>query len=230
MQFFAPDILEQSRGLSTGLTGTGVAVGFLLLLTGWMGHRFWIVLATTLAAGLFGLLSPASGAVPPLVMGLLLAVAAGVLALALVRLVAFAAGGIAVWLLVRALAPPAWDIPLICILGGGLVGLALFRVWTMVLTSFAGTLLMGYCGLSLADALGKLDSVTLAQQRALLLNVCCAGLTLTGLIIQFVIEQRRRRYERLREHRNRLLESEELEHLYQRRWWNFGWGSYRRAS
>jgi hypothetical protein len=230
MQFFAPDILEQARGLSVGLTGAGLAIGLLLWLTGWIGHRFWIVLAATLVAGVFGLLSPAAGPVPPLVMGLLLAVAAGVLALALVRLVAFAAGGLAVWLAVRTLAPPAWDVPLVCLLGGGLVGLGLFRVWTMALTSFAGTLLMGYCGLSLADYLGKLDAVAMAQQRVLLLNTFCGGLTLVGLLIQFLLERRRRRLERFLENRNRLLENEELEHLYRHRWWNFGWNTFRRAS
>lgn len=229
MQFFAPDILEQARALSGTLIVAGLTIGFLLWVTGWIGHRFWIVLAATLVAGVFGLLSPA-GVAPPLVMGLLLAVAAGVLALALVRLVAFAAGGIALALAVRLLAPPVWDIPLVWLLGGGLVGLALFRLWTMALTSFTGALLMGYCGLSLADLLGKLDAVTLAQQHVLLLNTCCGGLTLVGFVVQVVLERRRRRLERFREHRNRLLESEELEHFYHRRWWNFGWGSYRRAS
>src|SRR5205085_3044818 len=97
-----------------------------------------------LMAGIFGLLSPPAGRLPPLVLGLLLAVAAGVLALALVRVVAFAAGGAAAWLAVHTFAPPAWDEPLVCFIVGGLAGLLLFRVWTMVLTSFAGTLLMSY--------------------------------------------------------------------------------------
>jgi len=64
--------------------------------------------------------------VQPLLAGLLLAVAAGLLALALVRVIAFAAGGIAAVYGVRLLPPAPWQEPLICFLGGGLLGLLLF--------------------------------------------------------------------------------------------------------
>src|SRR5262249_57053734 len=94
----------------------------------------------------------------PLVAGLLLAVSAGVLALTLVRLVAYAAGGLAAWMIVHALAP-LWDQPLLCFLVGGLIGLLLFRFWTMALTSMLGTLLLGYSGLCIGDKLGYLDAV-----------------------------------------------------------------------
>ncbi|MBV9124970.1 MAG: hypothetical protein JO112_16575, partial [Planctomycetes bacterium] len=164
--------------------------------------------------------------------GLLLAVTAGVLALTLVRLVAFAAGGFAAYLAIHSLGPPGWDEPLVCFLGGGLVGLFLFRLWIMVLTSFCGTLLMGYSGLCWLDGLGKVNAVALTTKREMLLNVACGALTVIGLVVQFLLERRRANNERLREQRTRILDEEELERLYRsrRRW---GWGRrrpYRRAS
>jgi len=50
---------------------------------------------------------------------------------------------------------PTWDEPLVSFVAGGLVGLVLFRVWMMALTSILGTLLVGYSSLCLADKLGK---------------------------------------------------------------------------
>lgn len=230
MQVVAPDLIEQARGLSAGVCGVGVAVGLLLWLTGWAGHRFWIVLATTLSAGLFGLLSPGAGKMPPVVIGLLLAVAAGVLALALVRVIAFGAGGAAAWLAVRALAPPDWHEPLVCFLAGGLVGLVLFRVWMMALSSFAGALIMAYSGLCLADSLGKLNAVDVAGQQGTLLTVLCGVLTVVGLLVQFVLDRRRIRNERWREHRSRYLSEDEMDQYYRRRWWGGSKPrSYRRA-
>src|SRR5262245_66462146 len=101
MHLLAPDVLAEARGLSVAVSATGLAVGVMLWLLGWWGHRFWIVLAATLGAGILGLCSgPAYGA-QPLVAGLLSAVAAGALALALVRVVAWLAGVRAGWVAVR---------------------------------------------------------------------------------------------------------------------------------
>jgi hypothetical protein len=147
MQFIVPDIIAEGRGLSVPVCVAGIAIGFLLWLTGWWAHRFWIVLVSTVVAGVVGLLKGPGFRIQPLLAALLLAVAAGLLALALVRVVAFAAGGMAAWMAVQALAPPSWHEPLVCFLVGGLVGLFLFRVWTMMLTSFMGALWMGYFGL-----------------------------------------------------------------------------------
>src|SRR5438270_12033227 len=108
MQLLAPDVLSEARGLSLGISALGVVVGFLLWLTGWRGHRFWIVLGSTVSAGIYGLWSAPVSQVQPLVAALLMAVAAGLLALSLVRLVAFAAGGIATWLVVHAVAAAVW--------------------------------------------------------------------------------------------------------------------------
>src|SRR5262245_29579046 len=134
MQLVWPEVLAEVSSLSLAVSGTGLALGVLLWLFGWVGHRFWIVLLATAGAGVLGLyLNPVFGAYALLVGGLL-AVAAGVLALSLVRVVAFTAGGAALWLGVRAFAP-AWNEPLVCFLVGGLVGVLLFRLWTMALTS-----------------------------------------------------------------------------------------------
>jgi MFS family permease len=194
MQLLAPDILAEARGLPVSISGTGLALGLALWLSGWRGHRFWIVLATTLLAGIFGLASgPAPGA-QPLVSAVLLAVGAGVLALYLSRVVAFVAGGLALWVAVHA-AAPAWDQPLACFVAGGLVALVLFRSCIMVLTSLAGTLLMAYSGFCLADRLGKLDAVAWTGKHALWLNWACVGLALLGWLVQFLMDRRRRQRE-----------------------------------
>jgi hypothetical protein len=222
MQLIAPDILAEARGLSVGVTAAGLAVGLLLWLLGWWGHRFWVVLAATVGAGVFGLYSGPDFGMQRLVAGLLLAVAAGVLALALVRLVAFAAGGVVTWLVVRAVAPGWNDLQgqLICLLAGGLVSLLLFRVWVMALTSLAGTLLMGYAGLSLAETLGRFDSASWAEQNALILNIGCGTATLLGLVVQFLLDRRRRYRERYEE----MLWEDDPRFRRSRRWAAWPWG------
>lgn len=192
MTVIAPDILAEARQLSAGLSAALAAVGFLLWALGWRGHRFWIVLACTLTAGVLGLYAGPDYGAQPLAAGLLMAVAAGILALSLVRLVAFAAGGLAAWVLVHA-AVPAWDQLLVCFLAGGLLGLLLFRLWTIALTSLAGSLLMTYAGLALMDRLGQWDTVGLAQEQGPLLSWLTGGLVLLGLAVQIGLERRRAR-------------------------------------
>jgi len=192
MHLVAPDILAEARGLSVALSGTGVAVGLLLWLLGWRGHRFWIVLAATVTAGVVGLCSGSAYGAQPLVAALLLAVAAGALALALVRVVAFVAGGVAAWMAVHAVLP-SWDEPVVTFLSGGLVGLALFRVWTMALTSLSGTLLIAYSSLCLLDRLDKLDAAAWADGHATALDWACLATAAVGLVVQFVLDRRRQR-------------------------------------
>lgn len=190
MQLLAPEILTETRGLSVPLSATGLTLGLLLWLFGWRGHRFWIVLIATVSAGILGLYTSPSVGTKSLVAGLLLAVAAGALALALVRVVAFLCSGFLTWTIVHTLLP-TWNEPLVCILVGGLVGLVLFRLWTMTLTSLTGSLLLLYFGLSLADQCGKMDAVVFAQLQSLLLNWACGLLTLVGLIGQVLLDRRR---------------------------------------
>jgi MFS family permease len=232
MQLIAPEILEQARGLSLHLSAAGLVVGLLVWLTGWSGHRFWIVLSATVVAGLIGLSRSQAFGVQPVVAALLLAVAAGVLALALVRVVAFVAGGIAAWTAVQALAPAPWQEPLVCFLAGGLVGLFLFRFWTMVLTSFVGTLLMGYFGLLAADSLGRVDALNLTNQQGPLLNWICAGVTLAGVLLQYLIQRWRGKKKSKRDKPEDQLYPPHMRPEYQakkQKWWKRGNRPYRQA-
>jgi MFS family permease len=189
MQLVWPEVFAEVRSLTITATGIGLAVGALLWVFGWLGHRFWIVLLATAAAGILGLyLNPVFGT-GSVLLGVLLALAAGMLALALVRVVAFAAGGLALWMALRTLAPP-WNDPIICFLAGGLAGLLMFRLWMMALTSFGGTMLMTYFGLSLAERLAKLDGASLIETRTVLLNCIIGGVALVGLGLQLLIDRR----------------------------------------
>lgn len=192
MQLLAPDILNEGRGLSVAVSAVGLTVGLLLWVYGWRGHRFWIVLAATVCGGVWGMACcPVQGA-QPLVVGLLVAVAAGALALSLVHAVLFSAGGVALWVLVHALTP-VWADPVVCIVAGGLTAMVLMRFWTMLLTSFTGSLLMGYSTLLLLDRLNKLTAPEWADKNAAVLNWSLVGVTLVGWVIQFLMEVRRLR-------------------------------------
>jgi hypothetical protein len=227
MQFIAPDILDQARGMSISLTAGGFLIGLLLWLTGWWGHRFWIVLVMTVTAGFLGLVNGPVFQVKPLVAGLMLAIAAGVLALSLVRVIAFIAGGVATWIAVRYFAPESWQEPLVCFLAGGLGGLVLFRFWIMALTSFTATLLMGYFGLLLADHFGKVDAVALASQNAVLINSLCAAVSLAGLGAQLWFNRRGKGKSRSKSEEDLFPKPKKSEEAG--RWWNIGRGQYRKA-
>jgi MFS family permease len=223
MHLIDPEIMDILRGASAAVYVTGLSLGLAVWLSGWWGHRFWIVLFTTVIAGLIGLSTARVAGVQPFVAGLLLALAAGMLALALCRLLAFGAGGLAAWLLVRSVLP-GWDEPLLVFLAGGLIGLFLFRPWLMALTSLAGALVMIYAGLGLLDLLGKLDAQAWADQRALLLNWVCGGAALLGWVLQFVLDRWRmsREYERHEQLQLRDAEEQLRDRLRRRfRWW--GW-------
>ncbi len=233
MTLLAPDILEAARGLSLAVTGTALLVGLLLWATGWRGHRFWIVLTTTLVAGILGLYTEPMHGMQPLVAGVLLAVAAGVMALALARLVAFASGGVAGWLVVHTFAP-SWNEPFVCFLAGGLLGVLLFRLWTMALTSLCGTVLIGYSSLCVLDTFGKLNAVELAETRPHLLNAVCLTTAGLGVLVQVYLERRRAaRKKAQQEKEGQLKFQQELERKYklqqQRGWLNWGRKPSRRA-
>jgi len=231
MQLVAPDILARTQGMSLGVCGAALALGLLLWLFGWWGHRFWIVMFTTVSAGVAGLSAGVSLGVQPFVAGLLLAIAAGMMALALIRLLAFIAGGGALALAIRALVP-ALEEPLIGFLVGGLIGLVLFRLWIMVLTSFTGALLMVYSGLTLLDGLHKLNAPAIAEGRTLLFNWICGGITLLGVLAQYLVERWKKQLKRRREEEVHLHRAElELEQRYRRRswWWKKGQGPRRAA-
>ena len=145
------------------------------------------------------------------------------------RVVAFVAGGLVAWMIVHTLAP-TWDEPLICFLVGGLVGLVLFRIWIMGLTSLAGTLLIGYSGLCLADHFGQVDAVAWADKQAVLMNWACIAVAVLGLLVQFLLDRRaRRRAQQAEEDQKAERERRNAPKPRKRSWWNWGQGDYRRA-
>jgi MFS family permease len=192
MQLVVPEILADARGLSMGIVIFGLAAGLFLWLFGWWSHRFWVVLTTTVLAGIYGLYEGTAFQAQPLAAALLLAVAAGVLALSLVRVLAFLAGGMAgLWAIQAAF--PSVSQHALCFLAAGLVGLFLFRVWMMALTSLAGCLLAGYCGLTLLDRAGTMDAVEWTSHGAVLLNWLCVFLAVVGVLLQYLLDRRSRR-------------------------------------
>jgi len=232
MRLVAPDILADARELSAGVCALGLVLGLALWLLGWRGHRFWIVLVATLGGGIAGLASSPAYGVQPLVAGLLAAVAAGVLALALARVLAFAAGSLAACLMVHAFAP-SWDQPLVSLLVGGLVGVFLFRLGIMALTSALGTLLVMYCALSLLDRLGTLNAVPWADANVVLLNWLGGSAVILGVLTQFLLERRRLRKIREREEKAKQKAAEEQEKKKskpaQRSLFGWGLGGQRKA-
>jgi hypothetical protein len=188
MYLVAPDILADACGLSFGLILLTVPAGLLLWLLGWWSHRFWVVLLTTVLAGVAGLHYGGDFHAPPLLAAVLLALSAGVLALALVRLVAFAAGGLAGVLLVQA-AYPALAQPLIVFLVCGLITLFLFRPCTMALTSLAGSLVLTAAALMLMHHYSLLDAPTYCEQSATLLNWIAGLLAAAGFALQLALER-----------------------------------------
>jgi hypothetical protein len=194
MQLVASDILADTCGLSVGLIITGIVLGLALWLFGWWYHRFWIVLITTVLAGIYGLYDAAVFRAQPLVAAVVLSLVGGLLALAVVRLLAFFAGGMAGLLAAQAFFP-SLDQPL-CFLIAGLVSLFLFRLSMMALTSLAGTVLMGYSALSLLNHYGTMDAVAWTAQGPIMLNWMCGLIALVGFGVQFFLDRRRSRRER----------------------------------
>jgi hypothetical protein len=198
MAIIASDILADLCGLSLGLLIALLPVGLLLWLMGWWCHRFWIVLATTVTAGVFGLMEAGVWRVQPIVVAVLLAIAAGVLALALVRVITFIAGGMLAVYLVHFIFP-ALNQQMVCFLIGGLVGLVLFRWFFMASTSFVGSVLVVYATLALLHYRDIIDAVAWSDENTLLLTIVCGVATLLGFTFQFLIERRRQRKQRERE-------------------------------
>jgi hypothetical protein len=159
MQLVAPDILAEARGLTGAMTGTIAVLGFALWLFGWRWHRFWIVSGITLAAGLIGLnAGRTSGGTQVMAIGILLAVSAGLIALELAKVLAFVAGGCGAWLAVQWVLPQAQELWAV-FLCGGLFGLLLYRLWTMLLTSLIGTLLAVHASILLLEPALEFDAV-----------------------------------------------------------------------
>jgi hypothetical protein len=225
MVLVAPDILDEVRQLPLYLPALGLALGLLLWLFGGRGHRFWLVLLTTVVGGVLGLHFGAACDMQPLVAGLLMAVAAGALALSLARVLLFLVGGAACVWLAHTVAP-AWDAAAVCFLVGGLLGVLLYRVWVTALSSMAGTLLLAYSILGLLSASGVCDAVGWAGEQTALLNWACGSFAVVGLLAQLLLERRSRRRKNALEKARK--EAEELAQYPPytppppRRWWEWG--------
>ncbi len=211
MQLIAPDVLAEARELSWVITATGLVLGDLLWLYGRRWHRFWIVVSITLAGGLFGLHSGRASGGHILATGILLAVSAGLMALELARLLAFLAAGLSVWLATSLVFPTGQEL-WIAFLIGGLVGVLLYQLWTMLITSFVGTLIASHALLSLLDRFAKIDSVRWATANQTILNGAVIALTILGLLAQSWLERwYRRRAKRKREEAEEKIRQEERE-------------------
>jgi hypothetical protein len=183
MTLICPDVLIEARGLSPGAAGFLLFVGFLLWAFGWRWHRFWVVFAITLTAGLLGISAGKSAGSQVLVVGVLLAVSAGMLALELAKILAFVTGGIVAWVAAEAMFPQAQELWAM-FLCGGLLGVALYRVWTMLATSLIGILLCWHSLLVMAESLFGLDGAKLAAENNVALNSGVIGAALLGVVVQ----------------------------------------------
>lgn len=186
MQLIAPDILSEARGLTPAMSGTLCTLGMALWLFGWRWHRFWIVAGITLSAGLIGLNAGRNaGGTQVMAVGILIAVAAGMMALELAKVFAFVAGGCGAWLAVQWVLPQAQELWAV-FLSGGLFGLLLYRLWTMLLTSLAGVLLASHSALLLLEAPLGFDAVQWVIVNQTALNGAAVGLVVLGILLQAI--------------------------------------------
>ncbi len=186
MQLIAPDILAEARGMTGAMAGTITVLGFALWLFGWRWHRFWVVAGITLAAGLIGLnAGRTTGGTQVMAIGILVAVSAGLLALELAKVLAFVAGGCGAWLAVQWVLPQAQELWAV-FLCGGLFGLLLYRLWTMLLTSLMGVLLAGHAGTLLIEQFWGINAGDWVTQNVAALNGVVVGFVVLGILLQAV--------------------------------------------
>jgi hypothetical protein len=190
MQLIAPDVLAEAHGLSVPVSAAGMAIGALLWTFGWRWHRFWVVLATTIVAGLIGLSGHPAIGPRMLAAGLLLAIAAGMLAIDLSRLVAFSAAALGCWLVVHKILPNFQE-PMICLLGGGILGLFLYRLQLMILSGLVGTIIFGHSLLLMIEKLAEphVDIAPWTEANFLGLNIAVILLAVAGVAVQGQIER-----------------------------------------
>jgi hypothetical protein len=183
MMLLNPDVLLEAKGLSAGASAFFLFVGLLLWGCGWRWHRFWVVFGVTVAAGLFGLSAGRSAGTQVLVVGVLLAVSAGMLAIEIARIVAFLGGGTAAWVAAANVVPHAQELWAV-FLCGGLLGITLYKLWTMLACSFLGILIGGHAGLLLLESLQKFPAAKWAANNVSAINGCIVAAVIFGVIIQ----------------------------------------------
>lgn len=184
MHFIDPDVLTAARGLSQGGSVFLLLIGLMLWTCGWRWHRFWVVFSITMIAGIIGMSAGRSAGGQVMVVGILMAVAAGVMALELARLLAFATGGTAAWMMTQTIFPAAHELWAI-FLSGGLLGVVLYRLWTMLTTSFVGGIVAAHAGLVTAEGVKPgFDAAMWASSHAAALNGAAVAAAILGVVIQ----------------------------------------------
>lgn len=183
------EVLTLARGLSLDVAATSAFIGGLLWLFGWRFHRFWIVLSITATSGIVGLVFGQTAGLQVLAVGLLLAVISGLLALHLARVFAVVGAGLATMVAADTLAPNFKE-PLLSFLAGGLLGVLLFRLLTMVMTSLLGGSVMLTGGLLAMEKMqSSFDAVTWANDNAKRVAIGLGVVTLLGVILQGAVER-----------------------------------------
>jgi hypothetical protein len=193
MQIISGEMLTDMRELPLLASAVLTIIGLCLYLAGWMTYRFWVVLATTFGAGLFGLRMGPEYGLQPIVAGLMLAVAAGCLALALARVAIFGWYGLVCWYLVQWLAPQ-FAIPVVCIVAGGLFTVLFYRLCVMMLTSAAGMICLAYGGLDLAERVAGLSTIHWIADNAMAVQIGYFASILVGVVLQHRIESSHKKY------------------------------------
>ena len=183
MHLISPAVLTDAKGLSVGAMAFFLFVGFLVWAFGWRWHKFWVVFAVTLTAGLLGISAGRTAGMQVLVVGVLVSIAAGLLALEIAKITAFLTGGTAAWLAAQSVMPEAQELWAV-FLCGGLVGVVLYRLWTMLATSLVGVLLFWHAGLLMVEALGGVNVTELADKHAAVANGVVIGASLIGVLVQ----------------------------------------------
>ena len=184
MQLIQGDILAAGNGLSFGAAGFLVFIGLLLWAVGWRWHRFWVVFGITLTAGLVGLgAGRAAGGHQVMVVGVLLAVSAGMLALELAKVISFATGGVAAWVATQTVFPQVQELWVI-FLGGGLLGVVLYKLWTMLTTSLLGVLVSWHGTLLILQEVTKTDLSSWVGAHTAALNGGVVAVTILGVAVQ----------------------------------------------
>ncbi len=179
----SPEVLAEAKGLSIGATGFFLFVGLMLWGFGWRWHKFWTAFTITLLAGLLGLTFGRSAGLPLLAVALSVAVICGVLAMELAKILAFLTGGVAAWLGAQVILPQAQEL-WAAFLCGGLVGVLLHQFWTMLATSFVGTVIVGHTTLLFLDQLNVVKDADFATQYAAAINGWAVLSTIVGIIVQ----------------------------------------------
>lgn len=183
MHLLSPAVLSDAKGLSIGAASFFAFVGLLVWAFGWRWHRFWVVFAVTLSAGVVGIGAGRGAGTQVLVVGVLLSIAIGMLALEVAKITAFLSAGTAAWVAAQAVMPQAQELWAV-FLCGGLIGVVLYRLWTMLATSLVGVLLFWHAAFILLDASGLVVAAEFAEKHAVWLNAALVVATVIGVGVQ----------------------------------------------